>query len=186
MGRSLIADFTVGQRVAIGVIIALLAMGMLAFGRLLWIVDDLPFFFPRTQEVFGFVIAAPAILIAALWFPRLAVVLAGAILGPTAVLMLVLSFGNFTPELTQHCLGFPRPDIPVDQVRPSDLACFGGGFAEPKPLGRAMLYGSASSGLALVFVLLRWPDHAAKGALAAAAALGVVVFAYVVRYLAVG
>ena len=184
--RSLIAEFTVGQRVAIGAIIALVAMGAVAFVRLLWISDDLPFLFPRTQGVFGLVVAAPSILIAALWFPRLAVILAGAILGPIAMLMLALAFGDFTPGLTHLCTGFPWSDIPADQVGPGDIACFGGGFPEPEPSRTAMLYGALSSGLALGFVLLRWPHEAAYGAVAGAVALGVVVLAYVVRYFAVG
>ena len=164
----------------------LLAMGALAFLRLLWIADDLPFLLPRTQEALGFVIAAPAILIAALWHPRLAMILAGAILAPTAVLMLVLALGVFTPELTQLCTGFPWFDIPADQVRPSDVACYGGGFPEPEPSRTVMLFGAASSALALLCMMLKWPREVVSTAIAAATALAVVGLLYLVRYVAIG
>ena len=165
-------------------IVLLLAVGTCAFLRLLWIAEDLPFLVPRTQEVLGFVIASPAILIAALWYPRLAMVLAGAILAPTAVLLLVLAVGDSTPELTQLCTGFPWSDIPAQQVRPGDVACFGGGFPETQPPRTVMVFGAASSGLALLFMALKWPDEAAGSGVAAATALGVVGLLYLVRYLA--
>ena len=153
-----------GRRASLVAIAMIVALGAWALLRLLWLVDEIPFPPRRAEDLLGFVIAAPALLIAALWYPRLAVTLAGAILAPAVVIAAAHAVMDFGPELTQFCGASFWRAVPVDPVPAGEIGCYA---PRPTPPRLVMLMGAASSTLALAFVLIRWPRAWRYGAGAA-------------------
>ena len=172
-----------GRRASVVAIAMIVVLGVWASLRLLWIVDEIPFPPRRADEMLGLVIAAPAVLIAVLWYPRLSVTLAAAILAPTAVMAVAHAAIDFGQELTRLCEAYFWREVPVDPVPPGELGCYAPG---PTPGRHVMLMAAASSTLAFAFVLLRWPRCWRYGAGAALAALAVLALLYVARHVAVG
>ena len=123
------------------------------------------------ERLLAFPIAAPAILIAALWYPRLAMALAGAVLAPAALLALVVLVEPPRVEYrTAICYATspPRarpPSASLVQVGDAELACLTSASANAHARevdGRALnVIRAAVFGAVLAWLLMmcRWPGR---------------------------
>ena len=144
----------VGQWLAPVAIVVIPVLGLWTIGNMRGI-----------HALFGFAVAAPAILIATLWYPRLAMVLAAAILIP-AVLWGVSWLADSAPSnpwTLCYATSPPQPAPPGAgsvEVRGEELTCISGGdlrirAEELLPRTQSMvgagIFGMVLAGLIMIF-----------------------------------
>ena len=123
------------------------------------------------ERLLALAIAAPAIVIAALWYPRLAMALGGAVLAPAALLAILVLAGPQQVEYsTAICYGTsparaPPPSASIVRVDGAELTCLTSASANAHARevdGRALnLIRAAVFGVALAWLLMmfRWPGR---------------------------